>query len=195
MVNSIEYLFVLLIFLVLVSGNGTVSYLFGSKVPPLSPPSRSLQRRGIKIAYCLTGQLARLELESKIRNVLMANARAGNTPHLFVLLDNEIENVKQTYWKFNYSDTVFGAFSRQDLKAFVDQTVIKSGFDSSTQIRTRVILQQPSRAEFHVVNDKVPVRPKAFSGHDGPKDNYEPAESRFQNNMRWMSGILGISHI
>lgn len=145
---------------------------------------------GIKIAYCVTGQLSRLELLSKITNIFIANAKFGNTPHVYLYLDNEIHNVKQTYWHYNYSMSPYGHMTRQELLAFIDKIQSKLGFPNKKSIvRTRVKLASPSRDLFHVVNDKVPVKAKLFSGHDGPKSNYESADIRFQNNMRWMNGL------
>jgi hypothetical protein len=60
--------------------------------------------------------------------------------------------------------------------------VVKGG------IKVRVRLEPPPRWVFHVVDGEIPVKDKPFTGHDGPKSNYESASSRFQNNMRWMAG-------
>lgn len=141
----------------------------------------------LKIAFCVTGQLARLELLSKIHNIFIPNAAIGHSPHVFIYVDGDVENVRQTYWNYNYSESVFGRYDRRDLKAYVDQTTQKLGYGHL--IRTRTRIEPPPRSEFHVINDMVPVRAKAYTGHDGPRDNYESAESRFQNNMRWMAGL------
>ena len=76
--------------------------------------------RALRIAFCVTGQLARLELHSKITNVIAANANIGHTVHTFVYLDDEVDNVKQTYWKFNYSTSLYGSFSSEVLKSFIE---------------------------------------------------------------------------
>ena len=47
----------------------------------------------LNLAFCLTGQLARLELLSKINNIFIANAQKGNRVDVFVLLDNNAEEV------------------------------------------------------------------------------------------------------
>jgi len=154
---------------------------------PQLPKKPKYRTGGLRLAFCVTGQLARLEMHTKIENVLVANAKAGNIPHLFVWLDNSVEEVKQTYWNYNYSESVFGSYTRQDLKAYVDRQTAAAGF--SSLIRTRVKLEPPTRYEFHVIDGQVPVKDKAYTGHDGPRSNFEPATSRFQNNMRWMAGL------
>ena len=141
----------------------------------------------LKIAFCITGQLARLELLSKIHNILIPNAKIGNIPHVFIFLDPDVDDVAQTYWNYNYSNAMYNAFTRRDLKSYIDQISQKAGY--LNEIRTRVKLERPPRYLFKAVNDIIPVNDKAFSGHDGPKDNFEPAETRFQNNMRWMAGL------
>ena len=47
----------------------------------------------LNLAFCLTGQLARLELLSKINNIFIANAQKGNRVDVFVLLDNNAQEV------------------------------------------------------------------------------------------------------
>jgi hypothetical protein len=47
------------------------------------------EESGLKIAFCLTGQLARLELRSKIYRIFIPNAKYGNIPHVFVYLDGK----------------------------------------------------------------------------------------------------------
>lgn len=141
----------------------------------------------LKIAFCVTGQLARLEVYSKIKNIINANADVGNIAHMFVFLDNEVENVRQTYWTYNYSTSVYGDHSSDQLKDLIDSKIDKQ---YANRTRTWVRLEPPPRYDFEIFwNESVPVTEKKFAGHDGPKDNFESAESRFQNNMRWMSGL------
>ena len=142
----------------------------------------------LRIAFCITGQLARLELLSKIKNIFIENAKIGNIPHIFMVLDNDIEDVKQTYWKYNYSTSIYGSHTAQDLKDIIDHSAKKNNFTNI--IKTFVRLEPPSRGQFEVFyNESITVSDKNFVGHDGPRDNFEPAASRFQNNMRWMAGL------
>lgn len=152
-----------------------------------SPLGAYNSTRGLRIAFCLTGQLARLELASKIENIFVANARVGHLSHVFALLDHDVENVKQTYWNYDYSKSVFGAYTRRDLKAYIDDATRLAGVLKA--VRTRVKLELPARQKFQIVHGVVPVREKSYSGHDGPKENFESAATRFQNNMRWMAGL------
>ena len=69
--------------------------------------SKTKESVPLKIAFCLTGQLARLELWSKLTNIIVPNVRAGHTVHLFMLLDNQIEQVKQTFWRYDYRYFLF----------------------------------------------------------------------------------------
>jgi hypothetical protein len=152
-----------------------------------SSDSNGAQNNPLRIAFCVTGQLARLELHSKIKNVILANADAGHVAHTFLYLDNEINNVRQTYWKFNYSSSLYGHYSEQNLKSYIDKSIDQK---HENNVRTWVRLEPPPRFHFDVFwNESVPVTEKKFTGHDGSKDNYESAENRFQNNMRWMAGL------
>ena len=154
------------------------------------PHTRNGTSNSLRIAFCLTGQLARLELVSKIKNIFIPNAKAGHLPHVFVFLDWDLYDVKQTYWNYNYSLNVFGAYNRQNIKAFIDESTDKEGVLHA--VRSRVKLDWPSRGKFTPAGGHGapgPVKDKAFTGHDGPKSNFESASSRFQNNMRWMAGL------
>lgn len=142
----------------------------------------------LKIAFCITGQLARLEILSKLKNVILPNVHLGHTTHLFLLLDDQVDNVKQTFWKFDYSESLFGRHTAEGLKSFIEKKVMN--FNHYNQIQTWVRLEPPTREYFELFyNESVPVTDKKFSGHDGSKNNYESAASRFQNNMRWMAGL------
>ena len=52
-----------------------------------------------RYAICLTGQLVRLELGSKIKNLIANNLKNNVHISLFILLDNDISNVKATKFK------------------------------------------------------------------------------------------------
>jgi hypothetical protein len=152
-----------------------------------SSESNGAQNKALRIAFCVTGQLARLELHSKIKNVILANAEAGHVAHMFLYLDNEVNNVRQTYWKFNYSSSLYGHYSEQNLKSYIDKSIDQK---HENNVKTWVRLEPPPRFHFEVFwNESVPVTEKKFTGHDGSKENYESAENRFQNNMRWMAGL------
>ena len=47
--------------------------------------------------------------------------------HLFVLLDNEVEDVKQTFWKYDYSDSPYLKFTNKKMSDFLKKKVDSSG--------------------------------------------------------------------
>lgn len=148
----------------------------------------------MKIAFLVTGQLARLELVSKIENIFIANAAAGHIVHVFFLLDHNITEVKQTFWRYDYDNTPYRRMNRQDLKNFVDQRVEAAGFNSQTQIFTRTRFEYPAQTNFSVrPNDYpggIPVTDKIGpTDIDAPMVPVEPALVRWNNNMRWLSGL------
>ena len=117
----------------------------------------------LKIAICLTGQLARFEILSKIKNVFFANADLGHTVHVFILLDNNVTDVKQTFWRYDYSTNPYSKMTRQDLKAFIDSRVEKAGY-SFDQIRVRTKFAFPAQRNFTIRGNKIPVTDKTGKG-------------------------------
>ena len=149
--------------------------------------------KSVKIAILLSGQLARLELLSKIVNIVIPNVQMGHTVHLFVLLDNEVEEVKQTFWRYDYSSAPFATYNVKKMQAFIMKKV--SSANIGDRFQSRVRLEPPSQNIFDVVNDFVPVDDKTI-GHQNTKDGVgenkqgiETAADRFQNNLRWMNGL------
>lgn len=158
-------------------------------------PSRFTVKKTGKIAFLVTGQLARLELGSKIRNIFIPNHDAGNTVHVMIYLDNDINNVKQTFWKFNYSDTPFVHYNEKMLSDYLVRRF------RGTNIKFWIKLGPPGQDKYEVVGGIVPVSDKIINvnakylrhtidiGVDAPEDGVERAEVRFQNNMRWLAGL------
>ena len=161
----------------------------------------------LKVAVCLTGQLLRLELLSKIRNFVVYNAMAkGHKMDLFVLLDNNMEEAHQTYWRYDYaSESLYRNFTSKKLRMYIEkhigEAVTRLGqlnhqhhFQQlkppTTSMTVRVRLQPPAQSNFTAVKGIVPVDIKT-GPFQGPRveGDKEPAETRFQNNMRWMSGL------
>lgn len=146
----------------------------------------------MRIAFCLTGQLARLELLSKIKNIFVANVKAGHTVHLFMLLDNEKE-VKQTYWRYDYSGTPYINYNTKKMEEFIEKKV--SPYKMGDNFLARVRLEPRSQVEFEVVDGFVPVDRKEVNcqhtvcGRGENTDGAEEASSRFQNNLSWMLGL------
>jgi hypothetical protein len=158
----------------------------------------------MKIAICLTGQLVRLELLSKIHNLVAHNAvRLGHEIDLFVMLDNDIAVVKQTFWKFDYSNSIFQNFTATNLHTYIekniaisvtqilteDDIITKKNYAFKPKITVRVILAPPTQNTFVMTRGISPVGEKMGPNINGKQLPAEPAESRFQNNMRWMGAL------
>ena len=150
----------------------------------------------LKIAFCVTGQLARLELMSKIAHIFAPNAKAGHLVHLFMLLDDTPE-VKQTFWRYDYSSTPYAAYSTEKLDRFLARKMRALGVGN--HFRARVRVGPPAQDLFEVVDGFVPVKDKEIntdaqksSTKDGKGVNgqmLEPAADRFKNNLAWMAGL------
>jgi hypothetical protein len=153
----------------------------------------------MKIAICLTGQLVRLELLSKIHNLVAHNAvRLGHEIDLFVILDNDITVVKQTFWRFDYSDSIFQNFSATNLNTYIERNIAisvtrilneddeidKKKYTFKPKITVGVILAPPTQGTFVMTGGISPVGEKMGPIINGQQLTAEPAESRFQNNMR-----------
>lgn len=171
------------------------------------PPPQPTQPHRLKVAICLTGQLLRLELLSKIRNFIVYNAMAmGHKMDTFVYLDNNPNEAKQTYWRFDYaSESMYRNFSAKKLRLYMEKHIGDAAArlaqlnnqhhfqylkPSPASMIVRVRLAPPPQSNFTVVHGIVPVEAKT-GPHTGPrvKGDLESAEERFQNNMRWMSGL------
>jgi hypothetical protein len=104
-----------------------------------------------------------------------------------VLLDNEVEAVKQTFWRYDYSDALYVKFSAKKLLSFITKKLDGAGVGK--KVRVHVRLEPPAQELFQVVGDVIPVEDKFVHGEinigeGGNKEGVEPAAARFQNNMR-----------
>lgn len=155
--------------------------------------SRKDEMKPINIAFCLTGQLARLELLSKIRNIFIPNAKLGHKVHIFMLLDDEVEQIKQTFWKYDYSDSPFLNFDADRMKGYLHKKFSAAGV--SDNVRFWVRMESPVQSHYQIVGNFIPVadkvihKPNAKMGGEMPEGGIEPAAVRFQNNMRWLGGL------
>ena len=125
---------------------------------PQDLPEETVAKPKLKIAICLTGQLARLEMLSKIINIIIPNAKIGNTVHLFVLLDNEVEEVKQTFWRYDYSAAPFATYNARKMQAYISKRIESANIGQNFMSKVR--LEPPSQNKFEVVADFVPVDDK-----------------------------------
>jgi hypothetical protein len=159
---------------------------------PASPAADRATFVPMKIAFCLTGQLARLELLSKLANIFIPNALKGNTVHVFMLLDNS-PVVKQTFWRYDYSDTPYANYNVKKMEEVIAKKL--SGVNLGNRFKARVRLEPNSQDVFEVVDGFVPVETKVIDWqqtHDGKGLNSEGKEDaavRFQNNLEWLGGL------
>ena len=77
-------------------------------------------KKGMKLAFCVSGQLARFEIVSKIKNVFVANTLIGHHVDVFILLDPDVKEVKQTFWRFDYSTNTYNDMTSDELKKHVE---------------------------------------------------------------------------
>lgn len=147
----------------------------------------------LNIAFCLTGQLARLEIKSKVKNIFTPNARQGNTVHVMVYLDDEIHKVKQTFWRYDYSNTPYINYTTEMLADEFYNLMKEMKIEESVSMWIQ--LAPPSQEKYEVVAGKIPVsdkivrRPLDHTGAGYNDDGIEHADVRFQNNMRWMGAL------
>jgi hypothetical protein len=148
----------------------------------------------MKLAFCVSGQLARFEIVSKIKNVFVANTLIGHHVDVFILLDPDVKEVKQTFWRFDYSTNPYNDMTSDELKKHVEELINKNlvqvGLKPEGQITVRSRFEEPAQRNFSVRNNKYPVTDKTGPDHEAvTKLGYEPAAIRWQNNMRWLAGV------
>jgi hypothetical protein len=158
-----------------------------------NPKDETKTNKPLTIAFCVTGQLARLELGSKITRIFMPNVRAGHTVHSYILLDNKVEEVHQTFWRYNYSTTPFSNYDQEMLENYVSKKT--ENYNFGNKFKSRIRLEVPSQENFQIVDGFIPVDEKKITHkrEEGQKgnneDGVETAVVRFQNNLRWMNGL------
>ena len=153
-----------------------------------------ISSQSLRIAICITGQLARLELISKIRNVFIPNMLIGHYIDVYILLDGNTTDVKQTYWKYNYTENLYAHFDSNRMQRFIQfqlKDALPGNAYNSTRNQLRIMnirIESPSQNNFQIRGNKIPVEDKS-----GPIDKYATnltiSSIRFQNNMRWLNGL------
>jgi hypothetical protein len=147
----------------------------------------------LRVAFCLTGQLARLEIISKIKHIFVPNALLGHQITVFTMVDGNVSNVQQTLYQYDYSANPYAKYNETGLNQFLISTTAayyRSGTNSNINAITNPIVYRtkylsPPKRAYPVQGDKVPVANKMVSGIAG----MESAATRFQKNMRWMSAV------
>ena len=90
-----------------------------------------------RIAICLSGQLARLELGSKIARMIRPNLEKGHHISLYVVLDNgnEIKYSHPTFYKSKYMDGIYSGISELNLTKLINDSVYtQQNFSFSLQV-------------------------------------------------------------
>ena len=146
-----------------------------------------------RFAICLTGQLVRLELGSKILNLINTNLEKGFKISLFILLDNELDNVKAVKHidRFKSENALYRNSSSEDLEKLIVHGI--SPNVNSSNFKVRVRLEPPIQNKYTLTSiDTVPVSaPYDISDRDKKlkKSQFDRAFDRFQSHMRWQAGL------
>ena len=150
----------------------------------------------INVAICVTGQLSRLELGTKIDNLVVPNLKRNLGVQLFILLDNEVTDIKVTKHpeRFTakspiYGKDIKGKNMEQMIWRYVNSTEI---IDGDKRFTVRVRLEAPKRNKFVLTSNTIPVCPvgKNYCEYRAlTKRGEKSALERFQNHMRWQANL------
>jgi hypothetical protein len=144
-------------------------------------------------AICLTGQLVRLELASKVFNLIVPNLIEGFHVSLFVLLSDDVKHHRAAKLlqanRFNEQTSLYSNFSATDLKAKVWDRIRealdkKNRSSSIDNFELHVRLEPPMQENF-TITGKVPVE----NFNDRALRKPGNAKARFMSHMRWQSGL------
>jgi len=136
-----------------------------------------------RIAICLTGQLIRLELGSKLDNLIRPNLDKGLGIDLYVLLDNELEKakgVKDEMRELLSLNTVYKyyRFRQKDLEREIEEYVLYRS----------VIKSEASQPPFRVFVRLEPPMKSNFANLEHQKNDMHQ-KNRFQAHMMWFNGL------
>lgn len=142
------------------------------------------------IAICITGNIRRLELVSKIVNVIIPNIITGNSIDIFLYLESRNTDSQFTIGADSYNNSLYEDFEEADLSKFIRRSVTqilkKRKYESSliNQINLKlgifVKLYTPQQVHFSYVNNKLPMTA-------GWKDRN--ASVLFQSVFRMFNGV------
>jgi hypothetical protein len=123
----------------------------------LLPLFQSVMRKDAspRFAICLNGQLRRLELGSKIHNMLVPNLRLGVEIDLFVLLDPAV-TVKQSTKGVNLNTAMFNRVSPHELRAMIVNHTLKQ-LSSGVEFNVFVEYLSTSNHTYEMVGNVTPV--------------------------------------
>lgn len=145
--------------------------------------SFKIDRDKIKYAICLTGQLLRLELGSKLKHIVEANLNKDLFLSLYLVLDSEVKEHKAVKNKNRYrlEDAIYANHSTQSLYQVIKDFIPHSSFT------IHVRLEPPTQKTFLVRPEGSPVSAQNLTGIEEKDRAY--AYERFQNHMRWQNGL------
>ena len=152
------------------------------------PEKAKTPMKRLRIAVLVTGQLARLELWSKIERLIKPNMEAGHLVHTFMTLDAEVDKVKTTINYGAYINTPFRAANKRTLR-----THIKTQLKSYPDFRVFLVFRKFQSLFTPIGKSKLD---KMFTGNWKTDPNRVTPEMRFDVNMRMLSNIReGVRHM
>ena len=140
----------------------------------------------LRIAIHVTGQLARLELKSKIENVISPNLKLGHTVHIYFALDNDVKNVKQTQHYSKYIATPFYNYDKTSIRQYIKEHCDVCG---EYPARFRVYLTMRPQLNSYIAINGPSKMDKMWTGTYETDKNRVTPERRFDVNMRMFAFI------
>jgi hypothetical protein len=137
-------------------------------------------------AVCLTGQLVRLELGSKITNFIIPNLELGHRISLFILLDslvNEVKGAKRAN-RFNVQQAFYAGFTSDQLRLWI-YGHIPSYLMVNFKLYVRV--EPPASSSFPSRDASPPVC--SVKVYDDKDKNERSAWRRFHSHLMWQAGL------
>lgn len=144
-----------------------------------------------RVAVFITGQVLRLELGSKIENLVKVNLHKGLYIDLFILLDNQLEEHKAVKrgTRYNSENCIYRNLTADRMEQLISSQIsIQYMNKTDPRFSCRVRLEPPKRSNFPLTGLN-PVCGFQSSNCTEKDRQTEYATSRFQNHMRWQAGL------
>jgi hypothetical protein len=142
--------------------------------------------RRLRIAVIITGQLARLEVKSKLNNVILSNLKAGHVVHLFLSLDNDVNQVKQTQFYSQYNNTPWRHMTKRTLRSHLKGVV---AIDPVLAKRFRTFISLKTYPNSYTAINGTSKMDRMWNGLWDTDPNRVTPEKRFDVNMRMLMNI------
>jgi hypothetical protein len=139
----------------------------------------------VRLAICLTGQLVRLELGSKLKYLIKPNLDQGMSVDLYIMLDNELERAKGV--KDEERDILGAHTIYKDYRFREDDLTreVESYMANYTSTDNGM-----NTAQFHVHTRLSPPTKERFEDPQPKSSSYtQQMQRRFQVHMHWMNGL------